>query len=54
VVYGHLHIPRTIWRDGVPFVEVSLGYPREWERRAAPPRLPRQVLPAEPPPDQPD
>ena len=53
VVYGHLHIPRTIWRDGVPFVEVSLGYPREWERRAAPPRLPRQVLPAEPPPDQP-
>ena len=53
VVYGHLHIPRTIRRDGVPFVEVSLGYPREWERRAAPPRLPRQVLPAERPPDQP-
>ena len=45
VVYGHLHIPRTIWRDGVPFVEVSLGYPREWQRRAAPPDLPRQVLP---------
>ena len=35
-------------------LEVSLGYPREWERRAVPPRLPRQVLPAEPPPDQPD
>ena len=45
VVYGHLHIPRTIWRDGVPFVEVSLGYPREWQRRPAPPDLPRQVLP---------
>ncbi len=45
VVYGHLHIPRTIWRDGVPFVEVSLGYPREWQRRGAPPDLPRQILP---------
>jgi 3',5'-cyclic AMP phosphodiesterase CpdA len=29
VVYGHLHIPRTIWQDGVRFEEVSLGYPRE-------------------------
>lgn len=29
-VYGHLHIPRTLWIDGVRFVEVSLGYPREW------------------------
>jgi hypothetical protein len=29
----------------VPFVEVSLGYPREWERRPAPPDLPRQILP---------
>ncbi len=34
VVYGHLHIPRTTWRDGVRFEEVSLGYPREWTRRA--------------------
>jgi 3',5'-cyclic AMP phosphodiesterase CpdA len=33
VVYGHLHIPRTIERDGVPHVEVSVGYPREWRRR---------------------
>ncbi len=32
VVYGHLHIPRTTWYDGVRFEEVSLGYPRE--RRA--------------------
>ena len=30
VVYGHLHIPRTTWYDGVRFEEVSLGYPREW------------------------
>jgi 3',5'-cyclic AMP phosphodiesterase CpdA len=33
VVYGHLHIPRTTWHDGVRFEEVSLGYPREWARR---------------------
>lgn len=33
VVYGHLHIPRTTWYDGVRFDEVSLGYPREWGRR---------------------
>jgi 3',5'-cyclic AMP phosphodiesterase CpdA len=45
VVYGHLHIPRTIWCDGVPFEEVSLGYPREWGRRAGGPGRPRQILP---------
>ncbi|WP_326835894.1 metallophosphoesterase [Amycolatopsis rhabdoformis] len=33
-VYGHLHIPRTTAADGVRFEEVSLGYPREWSRRA--------------------
>jgi 3',5'-cyclic AMP phosphodiesterase CpdA len=46
VVYGHLHIPRTTWHDGVRHEEVSLGYPREWRRRAAPPVIPRQILPA--------
>jgi 3',5'-cyclic AMP phosphodiesterase CpdA len=45
VVYGHLHIPRATWYDGVRFEEVSLGYPREWGRRAAPPGVPRQILP---------
>jgi 3',5'-cyclic AMP phosphodiesterase CpdA len=48
VVYGHLHIPRTTWSDGVPFEEVSLGYPREWRhpRRAGQvPGQPRQILP---------
>jgi 3',5'-cyclic AMP phosphodiesterase CpdA len=44
VVYGHLHIPRTTWYDGVRFEEVSLGYPREWRRRGEP-ALPRVVLP---------
>ncbi|MFD8500072.1 metallophosphoesterase family protein [Amycolatopsis sp. NPDC059657] len=33
-VYGHLHIPRTTHADGVRFEEVSLGYPREWSKRA--------------------
>jgi 3',5'-cyclic AMP phosphodiesterase CpdA len=51
VVYGHLHIPRTIWLDGIRHVEVSLGYPREWRRRARPPVIPRQIVPeADPPP----
>ena len=45
VVYGHLHIPRTIWHEGVRHVEVSLGYPREWQRRSAVPAVPRQILP---------
>jgi 3',5'-cyclic AMP phosphodiesterase CpdA len=48
VVYGHLHIPRTTWHDGVRHEEVSLGYPREWQRRAAAPIIPRQILPAPP------
>lgn len=46
MVYGHLHIPRTTWYDGVRFEEVSLGYPREWQARKTPPVLPREVLPA--------
>jgi 3',5'-cyclic AMP phosphodiesterase CpdA len=56
VVYGHLHIPRITWEDGVRFVEASLGYPREWQPReqrngtAVADQLPRQVLPA--PPDR--
>lgn len=44
-VYGHLHIPRTTYYDGVPFHDVSLGYPREWTRRATPASWLRPVLP---------
>jgi 3',5'-cyclic AMP phosphodiesterase CpdA len=33
VVSGHLHMPATLWRDGVRFEEVSFGYPREWQWR---------------------
>lgn len=49
VVYGHLHIPRTAWYDGVRFDEVSLGYPREWRPRARGPVLLRQIIPQGPP-----
>ncbi|MFJ6852634.1 metallophosphoesterase family protein [Streptomyces sp. NPDC091271] len=45
VVYGHLHIPRTTWHDGVRFEEVSIGYPREWRKRGHPRGLLRQILP---------
>ena len=53
VVYGHLHIPRVTYEDGVRFVEASLGYPREWRGRAGtrdgvPHPLLRTVLPAPP------
>ncbi|GAA2775208.1 metallophosphoesterase [Saccharopolyspora taberi] len=46
VVYGHLHIPRRTNYDGVPFEEVSIGYPREWGKRGHPHGLLRQILPA--------
>jgi len=45
-VYGHLHIPRTTWHDGVRFEEVSVGYPREWSRRGTAPPPPRVIIPA--------
>ncbi|WP_283133171.1 metallophosphoesterase family protein [Rhizohabitans arisaemae] len=48
MVYGHLHIPRTTWYDGVRFEEVSLGYPREWRPRPVPPGRLRQILPHPP------
>lgn len=44
VVYGHLHIPRTTWHDGVRFEEVSLGYPRERRYRTRQ-FAPRRILP---------
>jgi 3',5'-cyclic AMP phosphodiesterase CpdA len=45
VIYGHLHIRGTYYRDDVRFEEVSLGYPQNWEpRRGIEPYL-RQILP---------
>ncbi|MEO3888640.1 metallophosphoesterase [Nonomuraea sp. B5E05] len=43
VVYGHLHIPRTTWHNGVRFEEVSLGYPREWRPRPTEPGRLRRI-----------
>ncbi|MFH8799064.1 metallophosphoesterase family protein [Streptomyces sp. NPDC017936] len=47
MVYGHLHIPRTTWHEGVRFEEVSVGYPREWRKRPQPPGRLRRILPTE-------
>ncbi|MCQ4212412.1 metallophosphoesterase family protein [Streptomyces longispororuber] len=46
MVYGHLHIPRTTYHEGVRFEEVSVGYPREWRKRQGqdPPGTPRRIL----------
>ncbi|WP_329570720.1 metallophosphoesterase family protein [Kitasatospora sp. NBC_01266] len=44
-VYGHLHIPRTMWIDDIRFEEVSVGYPREWRRTGSGPKGPRPVFP---------
>lgn len=45
VVYGHLHIPRRTVYDGVPFEEVSIGYPREWRSFGLRTDLARLILP---------
>ncbi|MFJ4682210.1 metallophosphoesterase family protein [Streptomyces sp. NPDC091377] len=47
MVYGHLHIPRSTVHEGVPFEEVSVGYPREWRQRSEPPGKLRRILPKE-------
>lgn len=44
VVSGHVHIRGDTVVDGVPFHEVSLGYPREWQNRIAPDACVRLVL----------
>ncbi len=49
VVYGHLHIPRTTWHEGIRHEEVSVGYPREWRRPGHRRTVPaRRILPYEP------
>lgn len=45
VVYGHLHIRGTHYRDGVRFEEVSLGYPRDWDPRLGIEPFLREILP---------
>jgi 3',5'-cyclic AMP phosphodiesterase CpdA len=46
VIYGHLHIKRTHFSDGVRHEEVSLGYPNEWDQRLGMAPFLRQILPA--------
>lgn len=48
VVYGHLHVPVTIWKNGVRFEEVSLGYPKQWIAERAPESFLREILPGAP------
>lgn len=45
VVYGHMHIRGTHYRDGVRFEEVSLGYPRDWIHKRGMSFYLREILP---------
>lgn len=45
VVSGHLHVRATDYRDGVRFEEVSLGYPRDWQRQRGMHSYLREILP---------
>lgn len=45
VVYGHLHIRGTHYRDGVRFEEVSFGYPRDWRAERGLQSYLREILP---------
>lgn len=46
VIHGHLHLRRTTIRDGVPFTDVSLGYPGEWPKVREFASLLHQIEPA--------
>ena len=45
VVSGHLHLRTTLWRQGVRFDEVSLGYPRDWRQDRGIAWYLREILP---------
>ena len=47
VVSGHLHLRTTLWRHGVRYEEVSLGYPRDWRRERGVDWYLREILPAD-------
>ncbi|HYN10711.1 MAG TPA: metallophosphoesterase [Vicinamibacterales bacterium] len=46
VVSGHLHLRTTLWRHGVRYEEVSLGYPRDWRSERGIDWYLREILPA--------
>jgi 3',5'-cyclic AMP phosphodiesterase CpdA len=45
VVSGHLHLRTTLWRHGVRFEEVSLGYPGDWRADRGVEWYLREILP---------
>jgi hypothetical protein len=45
VVSGHLHLRTTLWRHGVRYDEVSLGYPRDWRQERGIGWYLREILP---------
>lgn len=45
VIFGHLHIRATHFRDGIRFEEVSLGYPQNWDAELGVEPYLRQILP---------
>jgi hypothetical protein len=45
VVSGHLHLRTTLWREGVRYEEVSLGYPRDWDPARGIDWYLREILP---------
>ena len=46
MVSGHLHLRSTLTRDGIRCEEVSLGYPREWNRERSFDSFLREILPS--------
>ncbi|KAA3656933.1 MAG: metallophosphoesterase [Chloroflexi bacterium] len=45
VIYGHLHIRGTYQRDQTQFMEVSQGYPQNWDTKRGTAAYLRQILP---------
>ena len=52
VVSGHLHFRTTMWRHGVRYEEVSLGYPRDWRHERGIDWYLRDILPGTSPDSQ--
>jgi len=45
VISGHLHLRTSLWRHGVRYDEVSLGYPRDWRVERGLEWYLREILP---------
>jgi len=45
VVSGHLHLRTTLWRQGIRYDEVSLGYLRDWRQERGIDWYLREILP---------